>query len=192
MPDAEKKNLMGFILERAKIHVVGAGILFVSSTLAIALTPAGERVKAIWHSPDTLETINEKLDYITAEVKRATGEDRIFIETPGMSYVTEPVYRGDDIALNMVVRRTTLGAACIAVERTPFFTDETNIATAGITEPVNRQMTTNPSNVSIDLQIPDKVRDGRVTLYLAYEFDCAGATVFNSTNPVAFMLNERR
>ena len=192
MSEAEKKTLMGFILERFKIQVVSASILFITSTVAIVVTPAGERIKAIWNSPDTLSTINEKLDYITNEVRRATGEDRIFIETGGMSYVNEPVYRGDNITLHMTVRRTNLGAACIAIERTPFFTDETNIATAGIAEPVNRQMTINPASVAIDLSVPEKVRGGRVTLYLAYEFDCGGVTVFNSTNPVAFMLQERK
>lgn len=182
---------MGFILERFKIHVVGASILFLSSTFAIVATPAGNHVKQIWNSPSVLNKISNQLDYLTVEVKKATGEDKAILELPGLSYVVEPVYRGDMITLHMVLKRTRTGAGCISEQRTPLFTDETNIATAGKTEIPGQQLGENETQVKLELEVPPQVRSGRVTVYVSYRFSCGAVTLYNTTRPVAFMLLER-
>lgn len=191
MSEQAKPTFMSFVLDRIKIHVVGAAILFTSSTLVVWLTPVGQHVKSIWNSPQHLENISDKVDTLITEVMKATGEDRVLVELPGLSYVVEPVYRGNAITLNMVVRRTKTGAGCVSIMRTPLFTDETNTAIAGISAPPANQIGSSETPVRIDLAVPPQVRSGRVTVYLSYEFECGENRIFETTRPVPFILKDR-
>lgn len=187
----EKKTFMMFVLERLKIHIVGLIILFLTSTVALITTPVGERVKQIWRTPVQLDEIGHKLEALAVEVRRATGEDRVISETLGLSYVVEPVFKGDPVTLNLVVKRTRTGAACYLRNRTALFTDETNIAAAGETIKPARQLGTTETPLRLTLNVPPQVRIGRVTVYLSLEFDCGGVTVFDQTRPVPFMIRQR-
>lgn len=185
---SDKPTFTQFIVEEAKKWAVRVLFLGLASFLIFLFTPFKDRAAQVWHSPDTLKIITEKIDRLTTEVQRATGEDRVIYETPGLSYVREPVYRGDPITLHLVVRRTRVGAACRLVSRTALFTDESNIASAGEPVPPTRQVTTAEATLRLILDVPPQVAPGRVTVSLSLEFDCGGKRVFDATRPVAFQL----
>ena len=186
---SEKSKAVGsFLVEEAKKWFARTTIMFVVGFAVLLFTPISDRVLRIWHSPDLLQEVLDKLDRLSIEVNKATGEDKVILEVAGQSYVREPVVLGDKITLNMVVRRTSLGASCTLVNRTAIFTDETGIASAGETLRPARQLGTSESMVRLMLDVPAQVVIGRVTVYLSLEFDCDGKRVFNQTRPVAFML----
>ncbi|WP_295044746.1 hypothetical protein [uncultured Paracoccus sp.] len=185
------RSILEFFGDELKKWVTRVAILGVAITLAYLIQPTKDRLQLIWNSPDQLRAISEKLDILTAEVQRATGEDRVIHEAAGQTYVTEPVFVGDQIALNMVVRRTRIGSACTMLRRVALFTDETNIATPGPAKAAERQIGTADTPLRIVLDVPPQVRAGRVTVHLSLEFDCGGKRVFDATRPTAFMLLER-
>lgn len=186
----DKPTFGAFVLDEAKKWATRVSFLGLASFLVLAFTPMKDRLTQIWHSPDQLSEITRKLDTLTAEVQRATGEDRVINEAQGLSYVREPVYRGEQITLHMVVRRTRTGAACTLISRTALFTDESNIASAGKAQKPARQIGPVDSPLRLVLDVPPQVAPGRVTVSLSLEFDCGGRHVFDSTRPVAFMLLE--
>lgn len=177
-----------FLLDEGKKWAARTSIMVVVGGAVLLVTPISDRVLRVWKSPEQLDEVLAKLDKLTTEVQRATGENRVIYETPGLSYVREPVYMGDQITLNMVIRRTQLGASCTLRNRTAIFTDETNIDSAGETVRPARQMTLTDTPVRLLLDVPPQVQPGRVTVYLSLEFDCGGKTVFDTTRPVAFAL----
>ena len=185
---SDKPTFTQFIVEEAKKWAVRVLFLGLASFLIFLFTPLKDRAAQIWNSPETLNSITDKIDLLTTEVQRATGEDRVIYEAPGLSYVREPVYRGDPITLHLVVRRTRVGAACRLVSRTAMFTDESNIAIAGASSPPARQLTSVEAPVRLILDVPPQVAPGRVTVSLSLEFDCGGKRVFDATRPVAFEL----
>lgn len=154
----------------------------------VLLSPVGERIKAIWRSPDQLNEISGKLDRLVTDLQKASGEDRVIAEAPGLSYVKEPVHLGEPLTLNLVIRRTRTGSACTLISRTAIFTDETNIASAG--EPIRpaRQVGDSDTAIRVILAVPEQVQPGRVTVSLSLEFDYGGKRVFDATRPVVFAL----
>lgn len=197
MTDKTAHAFWAFILDEAKKWLARTVIMGTAALALFLLTPLKDRIGGIWTSPDQLAEISAKLDLLTTEVQKATGEDRVIFETAGLSYVREPVHLGDKILYNLVVRRTRLGAACTLLNRTPIFTDESNISSAGPTERPARQVSGADTPLRILLDIPAPVSAGRVTVYLSLEFECPGAngttkTVFDQTRPVAFMLLPKR
>lgn len=188
---SDQRRIADFVADEAKkwaARTVIAGAVGVSLFL---LTPLNERLSGIWHAPEKLTEISAKIDTLTTELQKATGEDRVIFEAPGLTYVTEPVYVGDRITLNMVVRRTRLGAACTMINRTALFVDETNIATPGIQKSAERQIGTTDTPLRILLEVPSQLRSGRVTVHLSLEFECGDKRVFDTTRPTAFMLLPR-
>lgn len=185
------KNFWSFVLEEAKKWAARTAIMLAVSVLVLVVAPFRDRIIAIWQSPAQLDQIAAQLEQIAAELARATGEDRVIHEAQGLSYVKEPVYVGEPITLNIVVRRTRLGEACVLLNRTAIFTDESNITSAGETLRPARQVTVAETAVRLSLDVPPQVQPGRVTVYLSLEFDCAGRRVFDQTRPVAFALLEQ-
>lgn len=190
----------GFIRERIWIWLTSI-LLTTAGALVLAIfTPVGDRARAVWYSPVTnaegFAKINERLDRqaaaiaeLTAGVKRATGEDRVIRQTSGLSYVAEPVYQGEAVVLYMVAERTTLGRDCRLMEWVPLFTDETGVAMPGsgpTAASPKRQITNTPTRLMIEMRPPDKLRPGRIELYLALTYNCGGATVYDRTAPVVY------
>ncbi|SLN75066.1 hypothetical protein [Roseisalinus antarcticus] len=102
MTKPESAALRSFLWQRVGIWAVGCTLWGVSLILAALFTPLCLRLTDIWTSPDRLGRIEEKVDLLTTEVRRATGEDRLIRQTAGLSYVTEPVCQGETIVLNVV------------------------------------------------------------------------------------------
>lgn len=178
----------GFILEEAQKWATRLIFAAVALALAYLFTPLKDRLSGIWEGPERLAEISAKLDALSLDVRRATGEDRIIREVPGLSYVTEPVHFGDTLTLNLVIRRTELGERCTLIKRTALFTDETNIASPGPSVSPAMQISTADTAIRLRLQMPAQIRPGRVTVHLSLEYECDGKRMFDQTSPVAFML----
>lgn len=189
---SDRQRIADFVAEEAKKWTARTVIAASVCACAFLLTPLNERLTGIWNAPDKLTEISTKLDTLSAELQKATGEDRVIHEAPGLTYVTEPVYRGDQITLNMIVRRTRIGSACTMISRTALFTDETNIAIPGGAKAAERQIGTSDTPLRIIIDVPRQVRPGRVTVHLSLEFECGERRVFDTTRPTAFMLLESR
>ncbi|TJZ85847.1 hypothetical protein [Paracoccus hibiscisoli] len=189
---SEKTQAFGaFLLDEAKKWAARTFIMLMVAVFVLLVTPMKDRLERIWNSPDLLAEVLNKLDELSAEVQRATGEDRVIFEVPGQSFVREPVHLGEQITLNMVLRRTKLGTPCTLLNRTAIFTDETGIANAGLTIRPARQVGAADTLIRLMLDVPQQVQTGRVTVYLSLEFDCGGKPVFDQTRPVAFALLEK-
>lgn len=105
------RHFWAFIADEAKKWAARTIIMIAVATFVLLVAPFRDRIIAIWQSPAQLESIAAQLDRIAAELARATGEDRVIHEAQGLSYVKEPVYVGEPITVNIVVRRTRLGEA---------------------------------------------------------------------------------
>lgn len=191
-PVSEKQPIGAFLLDEIKKWAVRVLFLAVASALIYLGTPLRDRLSAIWQVPEQIAEIVQKLELLTTEVQRATGEDRVIYEVPGLTYVTEPVYVGDRIVLHMVARRTRTGAACTLLSRTALFSDETNIPIPGDTVPAAQQLGTVETPLRIEITVPPQVRSGRVTVMLSLEFDCGSRRVFDTTRQTPFALLGRR
>lgn len=188
---SDRQRIADFMADEAKKWTARTVIAGAVASCVFLLTPLNERLSGIWHSPEKLTEISAKIDTLSAELQRATGEDRVIYEVQGQSYDKEPVHLGDQITLNVVVRRTRTGAGCALLNRTAIFTDESGIASAGATLRPARQVGTSETAVRVVLDVPTQVRPGRVTVYLSLEFLCGEKTVFDQTRPIPFMLLPR-
>lgn len=182
--------IWAFLFEEAKKWLARTSIMVTVALMAYLTTPLKDRLIGIWQGPERLAEISAKLDQLGEDVRRANGEDSVIFEPVGFSYVSEPVYQGDQITLFLIVQRTSTGAACTLLNRTALFTDESNIASAGPAQRPSRQIGTAATPLRLTLDVPPQVMPGRVSVYLSLEFDCAGETVFDRTRPVAFALLE--
>jgi hypothetical protein len=184
-----------FVVEEAK-KLLARGLIWAAlAVIVFAITPLWSRIQSVWHSVEEiaairtdLQNMQEQLTVLSEGVARATGEDRVIRQIPGLSYVKEPVHVGDEVVLYLVVQRTRLGALCKFVEGTPLFTDETGITSAGNPIQAARQIGTEATRLRLNLTPPKNLRPGRVELYLALEYDCGGVRTPEKTDPVAFNL----
>ena len=77
------------------------------TAIAVALwSPIGNTLKDIWDSPDRLTAIEASLGEISINMRNLTGENRIIRQSEGLSYVEEPVRRGENVFLYLVIERT--------------------------------------------------------------------------------------
>lgn len=121
-------------------------------------------------------------------VKELRGEDRVIRETPGMTYVSEPVYEGELIQFNFIAHRTLLGEACEFLHSQSIFTDKMNIPTPGSRWDAVRQITDTPTPLRHRYKPPDNLLPGRVTVYLILAYRCDGKLVHDQTSTAAFEL----
>ncbi|WP_392338869.1 hypothetical protein [Loktanella salsilacus] len=188
-------KVRSFLWQRLGIWAIGGLLWGVSLILAAVFTPLGTRVMDIWTSPERLGRIEAKLDVMIVDVRRATGEDRVIRQTPGMSYVTEPVTVGDIITMNIVAERTSIGRDCQLINSQSLFTDGTNVTTPGrraVEGAPLRQIDDTPTRIRVELIPPQNLQPGRVELYLALEYRCGERTIFDRTDAVTFELLPRR
>lgn len=142
---------------------------------------------------DRIDLLVEDVAQLKADVARANGDDRVIRQTPGLSYVEEPVYEGETLTLIMVASRTTLGRDCRLTEWAPLFTDAGGIKIPGapaIDGPVRRQISDETTRLKIPITPPGGLTPGRVELHLALTYLCGGRVVYDSTDPVVYELIE--
>lgn len=141
-------------------------------------------------SAESVQEVSEAVAVLSERVRRATGEDRVIRQLPGLSYVSEPVRVGEPVILNLAVERTQFGASCTLRRGQSLFTDTTGVTIAGSEMQVNRQIGRTQTRVRTAFDAPDDLIPGRIELYLALEYECGNQTVFDRTDTVSFKLLE--
>jgi len=189
-----------FIVEELRKRVFGLLFLVAVSLAIWLLTPISDKVIGIWHSPEKLESIeaNQKAGFaeqadriaeLSTLVTKLAGEDRVIRQSPGQSYVTEPVGQGEDVTLNLVVQRTALGERCKLMASQSLFTDSRGVAMTGKGSDVRRQIGTEQTRMIVILEPPKTLLPVRIELYLALEYQCDGRTIFDRTDTVYYTLS---
>lgn len=162
----------------------------ITAILIFLFTPLYENLKSIWEVPERLTVIEDQISDLKTTTDSLTGEDRIIRQQPKLSYVEEPVYLGDNVAIIIVAQKTALGQTCTLEEMQALFTDETRITTPGQFPKYTRKidLTSNPTTSRVEIIPPPNLKTGRVQVYLVLEFDCNGTTRFDRTEILTFQL----
>lgn len=174
-------------------------IWLTGAAIVALLTPLGGQIVAVWRAPEaiasvqaTQEVIASNLMDLRAEIRAASGEDRVIRQPAGQSYILEPVHEGENVVMILTVERTTFGRDCRLTDWTPLFTDERNVAIPGDRPaPVRRQVSDGLVRLRVEMIPPDVLIPGRVEVYLALQYDCAGEVVLESTSVVPYTLLPR-
>lgn len=180
--DTFPNSISGRIVETAKV-LAAIGIIIGSVTTLWAFTygPVAAFLKQ-W------ERMQIDIADLQADMVQVKGDDRVIRETPGLTYVSEPAYQGENIIFNFVAERTRLGLNCILQYSQPMFTDMLNIASPGKRREAAHQINDDPTPLRPGYAPPAHLRPGRVTVYLILAYDCDGKTVFDQTSTAAFEL----
>ena len=168
--------------------MIGAALAGVLSFMSVVLF-AG--VMSIYGQP--LSKIVQDWLGITAikeQIAEMSGANRVTQQPDGMSYVREPVFVGQPIELVLIIGRTPVGAACILIESIPLFVGDDGQTYAGQPRRPSQQLGPSPSRRELVLPYPERLPPGRTALELQLEYDCAGVTVFELTEPVSFTVQE--
>lgn len=181
------------ILDEAKKFAAKSLIVAIIGSLVFVLTPAWDRMKGIWHSPETLAHLVEVVHELQVAVSRASGEDRVIRMEPGRSYVEEPYYLGQDrpLRLNLYVQRTRLGVGCIFRGGTSLFTDESSVTLAGSEIPPSRNIGNVGERLVLHIDPPSELIAGRTMLRIDLTYTCNGVETFDRTDPVFFYATEQ-
>jgi len=184
----------GRIVELAKI--IGA-LTILGSTAALiwawAYGPVGKFLDGVTEAQVSIRALALEVSQIKQDMARITGEDRVIRQTPGLSYIEEPVHEGEIVTMIMVASRTTLGRDCRLIEWTPLFTDTSGITIPGAPArdgPIRRQISQDLTRLHIEMQPPDDLKPGRVELYLALTYVCGPdeRVTYDRTDPVIYEL----
>ncbi|MDS9468591.1 hypothetical protein RGQ15_13560 [Paracoccus sp. MBLB3053] len=179
---------LGFFLDRLWVWITGILFWVIGAIFLAIFTPFWGNVQAIWQSPATLAALQHDLVALRSDLAAATGDNRVIRQTPGLSYVTEPVRVGDKVVLNLVIERTALGSRCIFTSGQSLFTEAGGVITPGSPVGPTRQIGEEQTRLRIGLTPPETLRPGRIELYLALEYDCDGRRVFDRTDVVTYQL----
>ncbi|GGE29866.1 hypothetical protein GCM10011360_17400 [Primorskyibacter flagellatus] len=166
----------------------------VRKELGIEKLATQESVEAVSQKVENLSnSMANKLNDVATDVRRATGDDKVIRQEPGLSYVEEPVSPGQNVILWLRVARTRLGKDCRLVDWTPLFVDAQNVPFAGskIHNGVRRQISDKSDKLRIEMIPPKGLIPGRIELYLVLDYDCAGARVPDKTDTVTYRLLEK-
>ena len=166
----------------------------VMTAIVVALwSPVGNNLKDIWNSPGRLTAIEAGVKEIKESMRNLAGEDRVFRQIEGLSYVEEPVYRGDNIFLHLVIQRTELGKDCVLTRAVPLFKDKTGVTTPGAMpkRDLISGVTTDPIAVRLEYIPPPNLELGRVEVYVTIEYNCNGKTGFDKTDVLTYQLLDK-
>jgi len=177
-------TLAGRIVEIAKV-IAAIGIIIGSCTTLWAFTYGPVR-----DFLDQWRAMQIDIAELQAKMAVVQGEDKVIREVPGMTYVSEPVYQGEDIVFNMVAERTRLGLDCILEYSQPIFTDMLNVPTPGLRREAARQINDDPTPLRPGFTPPSNLRPGRITVDLILAYPCDVKTVFDQTTTAAFEMIE--
>ncbi|MGA0617707.1 hypothetical protein [Paracoccus sp. KR1-242] len=180
-----------FFLDRLWIWLTGIAFWVVGAILLAIFTPFWDNARAVWSSPATLMALQQEVSALRVELSTATGDNRVIRQTPGLSYVTEPVHVGEAVILNLVLERTELGAKCVLIGGQSLFTEAGGVTTPGSAVMPSRQIGEETARLRIKLVPPDTLRPGRIELFVALEYDCDGRRVFDRTDVVTYSLLPR-
>ena len=163
----------------------------VLTALIVALwSPVGSNLKDIWNSPDRLTAIETGVDDIKENMRNLAGENRIIRQREGLSYVEEPVRRGENVFLYLVIERTELGENCTLTRAVPLFKDKTGVTTPGTRpeRPLQAGLTTDPTVLRLEYIPPPNLELGRIEVYVSLEYNCDGKNMFDRTDVLTYEL----
>ena len=189
----DNKHKTYFLLEEFKKWSTRSLFVVLTAVIVAIWSPTGSNLKDIWNSPSRLTAIEAGVDEINESLRNLAGEDRVFRQIEGLSYVEEPVYRGENIFLHLVVERTELGRDCVLTKAVPLFKDKTGITTPG-TMPERDLIsvaTTDPVAVRLEYIPPPNLELGRVEVYVTIEYECNGRTGCDKTDVLTYQLLDR-
>jgi hypothetical protein len=193
------KDTSHFIIEEARKFLARSVIWGFVAAVVFLITPLWEKINLLWRSTEDIAAIindihdlQNTLRELSADVARATGEDRVIRQMPGLSYVKEPVRIGDEVILYITVQKTRLGSVCRMTDALPLFTDETGVTTPGKNLPPQQHIGTEPTKLRLVLTPPNNLKPGRVDVYMAFEYDCSGKITIEKTDRVAFALLDNK
>ena len=177
-------SLAGRVVELAKVlGSIGIIVSFFSGIWAFTYGPVASFLDQWSRMQNNIAELQQKMAVVQ-------GEDRVIREVPGLTYVSEPVYQGENIVFNMVAERTRLGLNCVLQYSQPIFTDMLNIPTPGLRREAARQIRDDPTPLRPGYTPPPNLRPGRVMVYLILAYTCDGKTVFDQTSTAAFEIIE--
>lgn len=175
-----------WLIHRAATKAADWLLVAVLAGAVALLTPAWDRLGAIWDSPERLDRMIDTQQQILERIEDLSGANRVLHQPPGQSFVREPVTQGDIIVFVLVAGRTEAGAGCVYRGVVPLFTDESGAKTPGGYKGRGRQFGTNIVRTEMRIAMPDEFPAGRATLELQLEYQCGEETVFELTYPVTF------
>lgn len=189
----DNKHKAYFLLEEFKKWSTRS-LFVVMTAIVIALwSPIGNTLKDIWDSPERLTAIEASLGEISVNMRNLAGENRIIRQSEGLSYVEEPVQKGENVFLYLVMERTELGKNCTLTRAVPLFKDRTGVTTPGIRpeRPLQSGLTTDPTAIRLEYIPPPNLELGRIEVYVSLEYDCDGKPMFDKTDVLTYQLLDR-
>lgn len=179
---------LGFFLDRLWISLTGVAFWVIGGIFLAIFTPFWDNAKAVWQTPSKIDQLQADVQSLRTDLTIVTGDNRVIRQSPGLSYVTEPVRIGDPVILNLVMQRTELGESCIFITGQSLFTEAGGVMTPGSEIHPSRQIGDAQVRMRIHLTAPQTLNPGRIELYLALEYNCDGKRVFDRTDVVTYNL----
>lgn len=112
-----KKAIFAFVIDQTLKHVVGYLLLGFIALVAYLLTPVGERMKAIWDSPETIAANRDML----LEILNELGSQREVVDWSRATHMSGPCRRGHTCTLVARFRRVDGAEDCRIIAGTGRF-----------------------------------------------------------------------
>lgn len=151
-----------FFLDRLWVWITGIAFWIIGAAFLAIFTPYWETVVAIWRSPMQIAAVQKELTARRGDLSKATGDNRVIRQPPGLSYVTEPVYVGDPVVLNLVIKRTPFGAKCHLTFAQSLFAEAGGVVTPGSELKPVRQINEDETRLRVTLTPPANLRPARM------------------------------
>ena len=189
----DNKHHVYFLWEEFKKWSTRSLFVVLTAIIVALWSPVGNNLKDIWNSPERLTAIEAGVSKMNESMRNLSGENRIIRQREDLSYVEEPVRRGDNVFLYLVMERTELGKDCVLTKAVPLFKDKTGVTTTGTRpeRPLQSGLTTDPTAIRLEYIPPPNLELGRVEVYVTLEYECDGKTMFDRTDVLAYELLEK-
>ena len=189
----DNKHKTYFLWEEFKKWSTRSLFVVLTAVIVALWSPISSNLKDIWNSPDRLTAIETGVHEIRENMRNLSGENRIIRQREGLSYVEEPVRRGENVFLYLVIERTELGKNCVLTKAVPLFKDKTGVTTPGgrPERPLQSGLTTDPTVVRLEYVPPPNLELGRVEVYVSLEYECGGKTMFDKTDVLTYELLDK-
>ena len=189
----DNKHKTYFLLEEFKKWSTRSFFVVLTAVIVALWSPVSNNLRDIWDSPDRLNAIESGVDEIRESLRNLSGENRIIRQREGLSYVEEPVHKGENVFLYLVIERTELGKNCVLTKAVPLFKDKTGVTTPGTRpeRPLHSGITTDLTVARLEYIPPPNLELGRIEVYVSLEYNCDGKTMFDRTDVLTYELLDK-
>lgn len=176
-------------LRKGAIKWVVTGTIATAAYLTVE--PVRDFVVGQMRLPERVEQIASDVSENRSLIASALGEDRIFRQPIGGSYVREPVYDGQDISVFLTLFRTERGKKCMFIGGTTLFSDDRRIPFPGSPIVPVEQIGTIPRTFELSITPPNsRLSYGRIAVYIDMQYSCDGV-IENQTTDIMVYLREQ-